>query len=435
MRNRFMIVIFIGVLFLAACAKGNEEKASQITPSPTQSEEVRPQAVATNTVQPTDEVATVQESKTETPTEACTAVSFRPTPAPELVTLFSPQPGDWIYGSEDAAVTIVEYSDFQCPYCNQLAPVLDELKKAYPDDVRLIFRHFPLASIHDKALLAAQAAEAAGKQGKFWEMHDFLFANTQTWVPLSVDDFSTWLVENAPESVGLDAAQFESDLNDPTIVQIAQDAWERGQQIGIPGTPFLAINDTPYQGPTDYGSLKAIVELFKLEDRQYTSCPPMVIDPLKQYIATIETEKGNIVVELFPDIAPIAVNNFVFLAREGWYDGVTFHRVIPDFVAQAGDPTGTGLGGPGYTFINEVDESLNFDRPGLLAMANAGPDTNGSQFFITYAPAEHLNGGYTIFGEVLEGMDVLQNLTPRDPSQSNNLPPGDKIITIKIEEK
>jgi cyclophilin family peptidyl-prolyl cis-trans isomerase len=172
-----------------------------------------------------------------------------------------------------------------------------------------------------------------------------------------------------------------------------------------------------------------------LADLQFSECPPMVIDPLKQYIATIQTENGDIVVELFPDVAPLAVNSFVFLAENGWFDGVTFHRVLPGFVAQAGDPTGTGIGGPGYAFKNETSADLIFDRAGLLAMANSGPDSNGSQFFITYGPAENLNGGYTIFGEVIEGMSIAENITPRDPSKAAGLPPGDEIITITVEEK
>ncbi|RME07136.1 MAG: peptidylprolyl isomerase [Anaerolineae bacterium] len=218
------------------------------------------------------------------------------------------------------------------------------------------------------------------------------------------------------------------------MVAKAQQAWEKGQEIGLPGTPFIVLNNNPYNGALDVSVVGTILALINLSERQFDQCPPEVIDPLKGYTATIQTEKGNIVVELFPDVAPLAVNNFVFLARQGWYDGVTFHRVIPGFMAQAGDPSGTGLGGPGYAFANEVSENLTFDRAGLLAMANAGPDTNGSQFFITYGPAEHLNGGYTIFGEVLEGMDVLNALTPRDPAQGGDLPPGDQIITITIEE-
>ena len=139
-------------------------------------------------------------------------------------------------------------------------------------------------------------------------------------------------------------------------------------------------------------------------------------------------------IQLFPDKAPLAVNSFVFLARQGWFEGVTFHRVIPGFVAQAGDPSGTGKGNPGYFFNNEITE-LKFDKPGMVSMANSGPDTNGSQFFITFAPAPHLDGGYTIFGQVISGLDVAENLTPRDPSQGTTLTPGDKILSVDIEEK
>ncbi len=211
--------------------------------------------------------------------------------------------------------------------------------------------------------------------------------------------------------------------------------WEEGQAIGLGGTPFLAINNIPYQGPMDYGSFTSIIQANQLKDEQYTECPPMVIDPLKQYIATIETEKGDIVVELFPDVAPMTVNSFVFLAQDGWFDGVTFHRVLPGFMAQGGDPSGSGMGGPGYAFKNETTPDLSFDRKGLMAMANSGPDTNGSQFFITYAPAERLDGSYTIFGEVIEGMEVAEAITPRDPSQGGELPPGDLIISITIQKK
>jgi cyclophilin family peptidyl-prolyl cis-trans isomerase len=186
--------------------------------------------------------------------------------------------------------------------------------------------------------------------------------------------------------------------------------------------------------PLTQSTLEGLVELNLLEGRQFTTCPPVEIDPNKQYTATIQTEQGDILISLFADKAPIAANNFIFLARQGWFDGVTFHRVLPGFMAQAGDPSGTGFGGPGYAFVNE-DTGIKFDRPGLVAMANAGPDTNGSQFFITTGPAPHLDGGYTIFGEVLQGMEVVEKLTPRNPEQSADLPPGDQILGVTISEK
>jgi len=167
---------------------------------------------------------------------------------------------------------------------------------------------------------------------------------------------------------------------------------------------------------------------------QYDSPPPMVIDQDKEYYATVKMVKGGeFVIQLYPDKAPITVNNFVFLAREGYFDGTTFHRVLDGFMAQGGDPTGTGMGGPGYEFVNE-DSDLTFDKEGVVAMANAGRDTNGSQFFITFGPQEFLNGGYTIFGQVIDGMDVVNDITLRDPQQNPDYP-GDAIRSITIEEK
>jgi cyclophilin family peptidyl-prolyl cis-trans isomerase len=167
---------------------------------------------------------------------------------------------------------------------------------------------------------------------------------------------------------------------------------------------------------------------------QYNEAPPMMVDGAKQYFATFKMAKGGeFVVELYPAKAPITVNSFVFLACKNFFDGVTFHRVLEGFMAQGGDPAGTGTGGPGYEFVNE-DSDLVFDKAGVVAMANAGRDTNGSQFFITFGPTEQLNGGYTIFGQVVEGMDVVNAITRRDPQQSPTFE-GDAITTVTITEK
>ncbi len=177
-----------------------------------------------------------------------------------------------------------------------------------------------------------------------------------------------------------------------------------------------------------------VVEAPVVKQLQYDSPPPMTINESKQYFATVKMAKGGeFIIQLFPDKAPIAVNNFVFLAREGYFDGTTFHRVLPDFMAQGGDPTGTGGGGPGYRFEDEPND-LGFDKAGILAMANSGPNTNGSQFFITYAPTPWLNGLHTIFGEVVEGMEVVMDLRLRDPQQNPDFV-GDAIESITIEEK
>jgi cyclophilin family peptidyl-prolyl cis-trans isomerase len=158
----------------------------------------------------------------------------------------------------------------------------------------------------------------------------------------------------------------------------------------------------------------------------------MIIDPQKKYRARMETEKGTMVIELFAGKAPKTVNNFVFLSCERFYDGVIFHRVIAGFMAQGGDPTGTGSGGPGYKFEDEFHPSLRHDKQGVLSMANAGPGTNGSQFFITHGPTPHLNDKHSVFGRVIEGLDVLMSIPEREPRNHNA--PAVKIISIEIVE-
>ncbi len=161
--------------------------------------------------------------------------------------------------------------------------------------------------------------------------------------------------------------------------------------------------------------------------------PAMALDAAKQYYATIKTEIGDIKIQLYADKAPKTVNNFVFLARQGYYDNTTFHRVIAGFMAQAGDPTGTGTGGPGYTFEDEFSPDLKHDGPGIVSMANRGANTNGSQFFITYSAQEQLDGAHAVFGKVVEGMEVAESLTVRQPDDANPAP-ATKILTITIEE-
>ncbi len=164
---------------------------------------------------------------------------------------------------------------------------------------------------------------------------------------------------------------------------------------------------------------------------QWDSPPKMMIDTAKKYTAIMETEKGTMELELFAKDVPKTVNNFVFLAREGYFDGTTFHRVIPGFMVQGGDPTGTGRGGPGYRFEDEFTEHGHIT--GALSMANAGPNTNGSQFFITYVAVHQLDGKHSVFGQLVKGMDILKAITPRDPNQKPQFE-GDKIIRVTIRE-
>jgi cyclophilin family peptidyl-prolyl cis-trans isomerase/protein-disulfide isomerase len=433
MKHRVIIMLVVLLALLAAaCAPAS-------TPAPT------PTQLPANdySTQATDEPqAKATEPAAAANTPAANAPAATPAATPDIEKVIKPQPNDWKRGPDGAGVTIIEWSDFQCPYCAAVAPQLKRLADAYPNDVQIVFRHFPLPS-HPLSLISAQAAEAAGAQGKFWEMNDMIFANQETWSAQSEADFRKTLAGYA-EKIGLDVNQFNSELDTGKYKTKTQAAQDLAMQLGIGGTPFLLLNGEPWPQSLNYlsynnldGIVKYIVELPK---KQYKEAPKMQIDKNKSYTATIKTDQGDIVLKLFADKAPLAVNNFVFLAKEGWYDGVTFHRVLADFMAQAGDPTGLGMGGPGYEFPNEIT-GLKFDKEGLLAMANAGPDTNGSQFFITYAPAPNLDAAdptkeakYTIFGEVISGMDVAKKLTLRDP---NNDPDtnGSVIKTITIEEQ
>ncbi len=172
------------------------------------------------------------------------------------------------------------------------------------------------------------------------------------------------------------------------------------------------------------------------QPKTYSAAPPMTIDPSKTYMATITTPRGDIAIKLRPDLAPQTVNSFVFLAREGFYNGLTWHRVLADFMAQGGDPQGTGGGGPGYTIPAEFTDKVLFDHPGVVAMARPGNDINGngSQFFITTAPAPSLNQQYTIFGEVVQGQEIVNGIPLRDPQQ-NPTTPGEQIVRITITEQ
>jgi len=376
-------------------------------------------------------------------TMECTISSIFPAPV-DLASVKLPPitADDWVRGAKNPKITILEYSDFQCPYCSIAARSLTEFEAAHPDDVQVIFRSFPLPS-HDKANLAAQAAEAASLQGKFWEMHDLLFSETNwdTWTAMSVEDFQTWVTKQAP-TIGLDGTKFAADLTSDAVVTTATKDYGSAISSDLNSTPSLFIfaggqlvftptDQIPYDKPT----LEILLTLANLSQKEYKACPPMVIDPAKNYTATIKTNQGDFTIKLYADKAPMAVNNFVFLAQEGWFNNVSWHRVLPDFVAQSGDPSGTGFGGPGYIFKNEVSDSLKFDRAGLVGMANSGKDTNGSQFFVTYKEAPDLDGGYTLFGEVTQGMDVVKKLTPRDPSKSGELPTPDTILSVTIEVK
>jgi cyclophilin family peptidyl-prolyl cis-trans isomerase/protein-disulfide isomerase len=360
------------------------------------------------------------------------------TDAPPLTTL---ETRDYVVGNEEAYVTILMYGDFQCARCARYARDLEILRTRYPDDVKLIWRHLPDTQTHDKASLAFQAAEAAAAQGKFWDMYALLFANHSEWVNLTLDEFQTKLGEYAVW-LGLEVEQFNQEITSGRYLPLIEEYQTQAAELEIVGIPTLLINGEALNDRDDLFGLEGVLRLALLE-RDFLDGPPsMILEAGIDYQAVIETEKGSIRLDLFEADAPITVNNFVFLAEQGWYNDTTFFLVIPNFYAQAGDPSETGRGYAGYRIFDEHNNGRVFDRAGLVAMAHAVGEVNNasSQFFITMAPLPQReaewDGQFTIFGEVMEGLEVVQSLTARnagDPLRFPNPPDGDQIISISIE--
>jgi len=288
-------------------------------------------------------------------------------------------------------------------------------------------------------MVAAKAAEAAGIQGKFWELHDLLFVNQALWLDFSEQDFLLF-ISNQFETLGIDQEQFTEDYYSQAIDEkILADYLEARPFNGT--APIVLVNGslTPPYLNTIGDFLLWLDNLMipygrHIRDNQVYECPPMTIDTDSQYTATLHTDEGDIVLALYPEAAPFAVNSFIFLAEQDYYDDSPFYAVIEGFVAQAGDPSGTGWGNPGFLYDIETSE-LNFDRPYMVAMANAGPGSNNSQFFITFSKLSHLNGQNTVFGEVIDGIDVLKALGRRDPEKDPYAPLENYILDVTIEKQ
>ncbi len=372
-----------------------------------------------------------------------TAAPFRPPTVIVTLPPRTPTPdrgsADHDLGKADAYLHIVHYGDLQSEPCLIAARALLRLYAEYPDQIRLTWRHFPQPQ-HDKAFLAAQALEAAAAQGAFWPLHDLLFADQAAWRGLAPEQFSAQLPDYARRAGIPDLAAFSAALQAQTYAPIVERAAEEARKRGLRGAPALIMQGQAYSGLLDERAISDVARLILLRQRQFEKQPPLQINLDAQYIATLYTEKGEVEIELFTRAAPAAVNNFVFLARQGWYDNITFHLVTDDIV-QTGDPSGSGRGTAGYFIADEHDNGLLFDREGLVAMANQRgvPNSASSQFFITLAPQpqEGFNRQYTIFGAVRRGMDVLRSLTKRDPADAlryPNLPPADKLLRVVITE-
>ncbi|MGD8967349.1 MAG: peptidylprolyl isomerase [Anaerolineae bacterium] len=343
---------------------------------------------------------------------------------------------DHVKGPEDAEITFIEYADFQCPACSGLHTLSEYLTDRYGGQLRFVYRHLPLVSIHDKAIITAEATEAAAAQGKFWEMHDLLYEEQQEWNGLSEEDLVDKLIEYAGE-LELDTERFEEELAEHIYREQIMADYEAYQEYGQMATPTYVVNKIfyPTQEFGGFGRLEAFLALVLMQDDMYDSPPSQVIESGKDYTAIIKTTKGDITVELFADQVPTNVNSFAFLAKEGWYDGLDFFYVDHEQVALSGDPTNSGAGLPyaGYYCTDETVSDYSFDEVGLLALYTPAANRNSSSFFITYAPQPDFTGNFTIIGRISEGMDVAESLTQTQPGPDQLEP--DAVETIVIEEK
>lgn len=430
MRKLAVLSIVLLITLVAGCSAPTLPPSP--SPEPSSTPTSPPPSPTTEAEAETDEdTATPMSSPTPSGPATCEPFSF---PVEERIP--SVDEDDHIEGPEDAPITFIEYADFQCPACAGLRTMRDYLQEQYGDQIRFIYRHLPLISIHDKAIITAEAAEAAGAQGKFWEMHDLLYEKQQEWGQFSGEELQETLVGYA-EDLELDAERFAQELEDHVYEEQIMADYEAYQEYGQMATPTYVVNKIfyPTQQFGGFGQISSFIDFIQMSEDMYEEAPPQVIDEGKEYQATLRTSKGDIVVDLFPEEAPTNVNSFVFLAEEGWYDGLDFFYVDTEMVALSGDPTNTGGGlpYPGYYCGDETSPDLTFEEPGKLALYTPAPGRNSSSFFINYVPQPEFTGNFTIIGEVVEGMDVAESLTELQPGAEDIEP--DTLETILIEEK
>lgn len=309
--------------------------------------------------------------------------------------------------------------------------MLEQLLKEFPDDLRTVFRHFPLPS-HANSLLATQAVEAAGMQGKLYEMSDQIFANQATWSPMDTAAFESWLTTEA-ETLGLNKDQFVKDMKSDVVVAKVLEYQKQAMDAGVTYTPFIMVNGRIWEG-IDLPNMRILIQLLREDKNLFPDCPPTVLEPGRKYTATIETEIGNIVMALNTDQVPLSANAFVWLVQQGWYDNTTFFNVMRDDpsqieIALTGDRTETGYGTAGFSISPEIVSDLNFTQPGTVGFVN------GNQLFISYSALPKLEGRYTVLGNVIEGMDVVQNLAITKIDAEGRFSPGTKIIKVTISEQ
>lgn len=346
------------------------------------------------------------------------------------------QSDDHIIGKADAPVTIVEYGDMQCPACGQLNPALMSTFNLVSDTVRLVFRHFPLTTIHDKAQITAQAVEAAALQNKFWEMHELLYTKQADWSATPVTDVVSTLKTYAKD-IGLDVTKFGIDLTSASVIARVNRDMQTADVLQLTETPSMFLNGRQINPSafTQQGIGEQIRSFVKQLPTPATdavklnlSKPEQVIDAESTYVLTIKTSKGDIQAELDPKLAPVTVNSVVFLAQKGYFNSAATSQNAQDIgIVLFADPTPAG--NPGYSCSIEPSVPGSFSKAGVVAVLHDGR-MNTSQLFITYSPTEQLDSQYSVIGRVTTGLEIVKTLMPADATK-----PGDKILSVTVTKK
>ncbi|NPA27137.1 MAG: thioredoxin domain-containing protein [Chloroflexi bacterium] len=331
-------------------------------------------------------------------------------------------PTDHFRGDANAAVWIIVYGDFQSPAYASMAQRLERLRAERPHELAWVFRAYPLAAVHDKALLAVQIAEAAAQQGAFWPMHDALVQRLEEWRELTPEAFLRWAMDVA-QDLGLDPERLRRDATSDALVRLAQTAWERGRAAGLASVPILFLNGELYTGPQDEAALRSVIALEALSARMFRTCPPRLDPKQAPRMAYLETNRGRIALALLPEQNIDAVSSFVALTRAGWYDHTPVYRVVPGKAVYLGDPSGTGYGHAGFLFPVLPQPAIALDGPGWAALDLVSPGMADGRFFITLEawPAEAASA-YPRFGRVVQGIDLLRALPAWGPEQGTEPP-------------
>ncbi len=364
-----------------------------------------------------------QKALPPTPTQPSCRVLAPVTPTPHQATYLLE--GDHRYGPANAPITLVVYGDYQCAPCARLDAVLWRLMEEYPGTVLLVYRHFPLLPLNDKALMAVQAVEAAARQGRFWEAHRYLYTHQAAWRDMAPEDFPEYLLDMA-RTLGLDAARFTQDLTDPDIQALAYRAWQAGQALGLDAAPILFLNGEWFPGPPTYEALRTVVALSQLEKRRFTACPPARVKPDHLYFLDLRLPTGRVSLRLEPQWAPQGVNAVVFLAQEGWYQGMGIYDITPGQALYLGDPSNTGYGHPGFLIPWEAPAVPL--QAGRVVLLPESPGWNSPRMAILLAPLSAWEQQVTVIGEVAQGMDTLRTVAL--PNEGGFLP----IEEVRIRE-